>query len=109
MPDLTFHDLREANENRQVAWEGSVKMTEEFLGNALAGEVGEACNIVKKLARKRLGILGDTATTDELAEELADVIIYVDLLAKHYNIDLANAIRHKLNKVSSKYELGARL
>lgn len=108
--ELSFGDLREANENRQVAWEGSATMTEEFLGNALAGEVGEACNIVKKLARKRLGILGTgNVTATDLAKELADVVIYADLLAKHFNIDLGAAVISKFNEVSERYGLGPKL
>ena len=50
---------------------------------ATVGELGEAANIVKKLNRVRDGIRGNTESPDELmsklADELADVQIYLDL------------------------------
>lgn len=109
MEDLTFVELREANYDRQKEWDPETGITEEYLGNALAGEVGEACNVVKKLARQRLGLRGSRVTTDDLAEEIADVIIYADLLAKHFNIDLDSAIRAKFNRTSDKYGLSVKL
>ncbi len=50
--------------------------------NAVAGEVGEACNIAKKLRRGDFGppyTPGYIAGCSELAHELADVVIYADL------------------------------
>lgn len=107
--ELSFVDLREANGERQLEWNPEESITEEYLGNALAGEVGEACNVVKKLARQRLGLRGSRATAEDLAHELADVIIYTDLLAKHFNIDLGEAVRTKFNMTSDKYKLSVRL
>jgi NTP pyrophosphatase (non-canonical NTP hydrolase) len=46
-----------------------------YKGNELAGEAGEACNVIKKLERERLGMPGSRDTVAHLAEELADVII----------------------------------
>jgi NTP pyrophosphatase (non-canonical NTP hydrolase) len=52
---------------------------------AVTGEIGEAANVVKKLNRVRDGIRGNTHTEEELrqklATEIADVYIYLDLLA----------------------------
>jgi len=107
--ELSFGDLREANYERQKEWDPEAGITEEYLGNALAGEVGETCNVVKKLARQRLGLRGSRATSEDLGEEIADVIIYADLLAKFYNIDLAEAVRKKFNKTSVKYNLNTKL
>jgi NTP pyrophosphatase (non-canonical NTP hydrolase) len=106
---LTLDDLRDANYTRQKEWDSEHQLTEEYFGNALAGEVGEACNVVKKLARQRMGLVGSKASTEDLGEELADVIIYADLLAQHYNIDIAEAVRRKFNKTSEKYNLKTRL
>lgn len=107
--ELTFADLREANAERQKEWDEGTQITEEYLGNALAGEAGEACNVVKKLARQRMGLRGSRAIAKDLAYELADVIIYADLLAKHFNIDLSSAVREKFNITSDKYKLSVKL
>lgn len=73
---------------------------------AFAGEAGEACNAVKKLRRHADGLntAKDPATEREcvnaIAEELADTIIYADLLAARLGIDLGQAVREKFNAVS---------
>lgn len=79
-----MHDLHIANIARGKEWEGSNdKCGIDFWGVELAGEVGEACNIIKKLERERIGLRGSRATLHDLADELADVIICVDLIACH--------------------------
>jgi len=97
--------LRQANEQRQKEWDVNNVITIEYRGNELAGEVGEACNLIKKLARERLGIKGSKTTKYELAEELADVVICVDLIAMQLGIDLSYAIEQKFNSTSAKYNL----
>lgn len=74
-------ELRKANIARDLEWNPDQKCDLNFWGVELAGEVGEACNIIKKLERERLGMRGSRATVQDLADELADVIICVDLLA----------------------------
>ncbi len=73
---------------------------------ALIGEFGEAANIVKKLNRVRDGLVGNTKSEAELrielAEELADIFIYLDLLATSEGIDLEVEIINKFNKTSEK-------
>lgn len=101
--------LRAANEARQVEWDAGNQLSAAYRGNELAGEVGEACNVIKKLERERLGIRGSRDTVDHLAEELADVIICVDLLAMHYGINLDAAVARKFNATSEKVGLKTRL
>ena len=76
-------------------------------GVALAGETGEACDVIKKLNRARDGLSGNKLTTDELqlelAEELADTLAYLDLLAAAAGINLAGAYRQKFNEVSERH------
>lgn len=98
--------LRQANTTRQLEWDPTNAITVEYRGNELAGEVGEACNVIKKIARERLGLRGTRATKMELADELADVVICVDLIAMQLGIDLSYAIEQKFNKTSAKYGLG---
>jgi NTP pyrophosphatase (non-canonical NTP hydrolase) len=73
---------------------------------AAAGELGEAANVIKKLNRVRDGISGNTATPTELreqlAEELADVAIYLDLLAQAAGFDLETIREAKFVKTSAK-------
>lgn len=98
----SLQELRIANYTRQQLWDIKNELTLAFRGNELAGEVGEACNIIKKLERERLNIKGSRATKLELADELADVIICVDLICMHLNINLAQAIANKFNATSDK-------
>lgn len=79
-------DLRRASARRQKEWDTGAQLTLAYRGNELAGEVGEACNVIKKLERERLGIRGSRATVNDLADELADVIICMGLVAAHVGI-----------------------
>lgn len=101
--------LRQANLQRQCEWDPSNQITLAYRGNELAGEVGEACNVIKKLERERIGIRGSRETKEHLAEELADVIICLDLIAMQAGIDLGDAVREKFNATSEKYGLKTKL
>ena len=75
---------------------------------ALAGECGEMCNAVKKLRRLEDGTntAKDPQTPEAaiaaVADELADTIIYADLLAARLGINLGEAVRSKFNQVSDR-------
>jgi NTP pyrophosphatase (non-canonical NTP hydrolase) len=113
---LTFRALRAANVLRKARWHGE---TDEWTGadwsNAMCGEAGEAANIVKKLRRHetRTGTEYNTpeveALLPRLAEELADVVIYCDLLAAKYGLDLGSAVVGKFNHVSAVQDFPERL
>lgn len=107
---MTIHPtLRAANLARQAEWDAGNQLTAAYRGNELAGEVGEACNAIKKLERERLGIRGSRDTIEHLAEELADVLICVDLIAAHYGIDMDRALESKFNATSNANGLSTRL
>ena len=106
---LNFDDFRTANVDRQKEWDPDDKITLTYRATELAGELGEACNVIKKLERERLGIRGTRDTKEHLAEELADVIICVDLLAMSAGIDLGASVRNKFNATSEKYGLVTRI
>jgi NTP pyrophosphatase (non-canonical NTP hydrolase) len=108
-PPLNFKTLRNANATRQAEWDPSDQITLAYRGNELAGEVGEACNVLKKLERERIGIRGSRATKEQLAEELADVVICVDLIAMQLGIDLGEATATKFNMTSDKYSLQTKI
>jgi len=106
---ITLEQLRAANLVRQIEWQKGQPVSLSYRGNELGGEVGEALNIVKKIERERMGIVGSLATAEQLAQELADVVICVDLIAGEFDIDLGAAIRDKFNATSEKYGLTTRL
>lgn len=103
-----YKKLRQANIARSEEW-SPAGVSLSFRGNELAGEVGEACNILKKIDRERMGLPGSRATRMQLIEELADVIICVDLIAMEFNVDLTKAVRAKFNATSEKVGLKTRL
>ncbi len=108
-----FQALRRANTTRQVEWDGDEVLVGPlgalFKANELAGEVGELCNVVKKLVREALDIRGSQAMLIDLADEVGDVMICLDLLAAEYGIDLAYAVECKFNKTSEERGLRTRL
>lgn len=100
---------------RLSAWDGSPAWwTGADWSNAMTGEAGEAANVVKKLRRIETAIVGtDPAEREDLLNqlgwELADVILYADLLASYYGIDLERAVREKFNHVSEREGFPERL
>lgn len=56
-----------------------------------------------------MGIRGSCSSKEELAEELADVVICVSLIAIAQDINLSDSIVKKFNKTSEKYGLKTRL
>lgn len=100
---LNLLELRAANKARDAEWvTGGAKLSLAFRGNELAGEIGEACNVIKKLERESLGLVGSRATVEDLAEELADGVICIDLIAMDLGIDLGPTIVGKFNGTSLK-------
>lgn len=92
---LTFAELREVDVRRcEEAFHQVPEWSPTDWGCAIAGEVGEACNHLKKLRR------GECIPIKAIADELADAVIYIDLLASRLGIDLGAAIVDKFNEVS---------
>jgi len=106
---LTFKQLRRNNVERceQVFHKLNYWSLSDWT-TALCGKLGEAANIIKKIRRL------DSADKDKdspkhreelfnkLKLELANVQIYLDLLAAAAGIDLGKATIEKFNKVSKK-------
>jgi len=72
---------------------GLADWSEERWALAMIGEAGEACNAVKKMIR------GD-GSREAVAEEAADVVIYLDLLLAKLGLSLHDAVRAKFNRTS---------
>jgi len=101
--------LRKANIERDKEWAKGQKLSLSFRGNELGGEAGEVCNELKKLDRHRLGIAGGKDDISGLKEELADVLICIDLIAMDFDIDLSEVVKAKFNKTSEKNGLETRI
>lgn len=84
-----------------------------FRGLEMAGEAGELANKLKKLVRLQRRITGtneDRATLmQEIADEMGDVMICVDLIGMEVGINMAEAVRSKFNATSIKHGLKTRL
>lgn len=107
---MNFSTLREANVARQAEWDpGSHASNIEWRVTELGGELGELCNILKKLHRERCGMPGSRATQQQLTEELADVVICLDLLAMEKGIDQLDPIHFTQDEVRPLTEIGCRL
>lgn len=116
---LTFDHVHAINGARCARWHpgypgGDENWSGADWANALAGEVGEACNVIKKLRRIDIGQPGvmdpaEDVLRSSLADELADVFLYLDLLAGFYGVNLPAAICRKFNVVSERQGFPERL
>jgi NTP pyrophosphatase (non-canonical NTP hydrolase) len=109
--ELSFGLLRSVNFSRAGRWHPGFPQDDLWSGadwsNAMCGEAGEAANVVKKLRRYETGTEGKNDPPRDqlvamLADECADTVIYLDLLAAKYGIDLGAAVIHKFNLVSNR-------
>ena len=114
--NLSFNHLRSINVARcEDVFHPVNSWTPTDWATAMAGECGEACNEIKKL-RRLDGADADNDTPanrqdlmENLAKELADLVIYTDLLAARMGIDLGKAVVDKFNEVSAKRSSSFRL
>lgn len=101
---LTFEELRLANVERcEQSFHPCDDWTPSDWFMATAGELGEAGNLLKKVRR------GEPQQRGAIADELADTLIYLDLLAHRLGIDLGEAVRSKFNVVSDRVGSEVRL
>lgn len=109
--------ISEVNRARAIEWhrQGSPWLSVDW-SNAVAGEAGELCNVVKKIRRLETRVIAKRATEnnmsvliDKAAGEIADVYIYLDLTAAYFGIDLPEAIRRKFNATSEEFGFPHRL
>jgi len=109
MNELTFSKLRNANVKRcEDVFHPLDSWSPTDWATAMAGECGEACNNIKKL-RRLDGTDGSldtkyerTRLIYETGKELADLVIYADLLSARLGIDLGDMVANKFNEVSEK-------
>lgn len=113
---LNFAELRRANiiRNEEVFNPCNNWSLMEW-ACAMAGEAGELCGAIKKMRRMEEGTNSAKDPTDlaiykrKVADEMADVIIYLDLMASKMNLDLGQAVISKFNEVSDRMKSTTRL
>lgn len=106
--DLTFTAVSEINRARCERWHPDFPAdgwTGADWSNAMAGEAGETCNVVKKIRRDDFGKVQAAADSradlmQKLATEIGDTFLYLDLLAQFYGLDIADCVRDTFNRVS---------
>lgn len=105
---ISLRTLREANKQRLPLFrdaqgnichkepDGSDWSPAEWM-QATVGELGELANVLKKVHR---GDFTLEQAMPEIRKEFADVLIYLDIFAMQFGIDLSDAVREKFNEVS---------
>jgi NTP pyrophosphatase (non-canonical NTP hydrolase) len=123
---MTFSRFAQANRSRCERWypEGIESWDLNKWMVAITGELGEAANKLKKLNRLEDKLVGNKGTVSEdpfaliqdIAEEIADVVIYADLfiqcaaeMAVNPKLTLEQVIRTKFNEVSERNGFPERL
>lgn len=103
---LTFAAFRAANRSRCVRWhpEGIASWSPSDWLTAVTGELGELASLLKMRNRERDRLPGNkfSPTDRQIADELADVVTYLDLLAEVLGVDLGQAVARKFNEVSER-------
>lgn len=101
---LTFDELQQKNCDRsKEAYDDILHNASlSYFGNALAGEVGEVCNLIKKIERAKLVGKFDTIPVSEVGKELADIIMYASLIASKLDLSLSQWVVDKFNEVSDR-------
>jgi NTP pyrophosphatase (non-canonical NTP hydrolase) len=115
---VSFNALREANVERLPLFKDAKGRTahSEADGSdwsvadwmtAVVGELGELANVMKKVKRGDYTLddidpKGDGTKTvrQTMSDEFADVVIYLDLMAYQYRLNLGMAVADKFNEVS---------
>jgi len=83
-------------------WEPYSDEDLRFTALALAGEVGEICNLIKKEWRGTL-VDDPQRLRREMADELADIRIYLQLLALCLGVNLDTAVIQKIPELLNRW------
>jgi NTP pyrophosphatase (non-canonical NTP hydrolase) len=71
----------------------------------LVGEAGEIANKVKKIMRDKNGVIDEETKTD-IKKELGDVLWYVAVTAKEFDLDMDTIAQTNIEKLAKRKEHG---
>ena len=92
---MDFRELAEANWIRcEESFRPLGDWSPSDWSNAMAGECGEACNLTKKIRR------GEDIPIERIGQEIADTVIYADLLAQRLGLSLGDIVKQTFNEKS---------
>lgn len=108
---LTIKELARVSVDRGRRWRAGEEWLVVDYTNALAGEVGEACNAAKKLRRLQLRmsnvnsasgreLASEEAARAAIAKEAADTVLYVPQLFDLLGIDMEQTLVEVFNEKS---------
>ena len=114
---MNFREVSFVNKARALEWHkgGLEEWSVADWSTAMAGEAGEVCNAVKKLRRietntqQANGPRTREEAVTEIAKEIGDTFLYLDLLAQRLGINIEDAIRDTFNRVSEREGFSHRL
>ena len=103
----TFAYVSNANKARTEWWQGLNSWTPAEWACAAAGEMGETCNVVKKIFRLEKGKPSQREESleeyrQQLEKEIGDTFIYLDLLAQRCGLNMYTCIARAFNEVSQR-------
>ena len=103
--ETPWHLVVEFNDKHFPRWRKTPPVS---LSNALAGETGEVCSVIKRMEGGGTNNHNHPApTTEELLEEMADVYIYMILLAEVHGVNqekFDDAMIAKITKITKRME-----
>ena len=110
---LSFEELQTVNRARcEESFHPLNEWSPTDWACAMGGECGEALNLVKKLRRltgstdrvtlSLVQYLSESGLLTAIGAELADVVIYADLLASRLGLSLGECVVEKFNVTSDK-------
>lgn len=110
MKNLTFKQLKKSNTKRcEKHFHPINEWSETDWACALAGEIGELCNFIKKRKRARdsanhFGVMSNPKLPhlEDCKKEIGDIAMYLDLIATRLGLNLEDCVREKFNEVSGR-------
>jgi len=96
-------DIQQREVDDSADYFADLELSPVYLAVALAGEVGEVCNEIKKYER---GDFDFVELTKRLHDELPDVLIYLVMLAGAMEINLSYAYNRKKEYNDRRFRTG---
>lgn len=103
----TFSYVAQANRDRTEQWQGLHTWSPTDWALATVGELGEVCNVIKKMKRIEDGHPSKRESTmeeyrEQIQKEIGDTYIYLDLLAQRLGLSMYDCVAKAFNEVSKR-------